>query len=104
GWLPTDNDLSARFGGDYDNLSFNGAVYGEISRLLPEPLAVVNRRMQAIHVRGCVKVYEAGDTLAVAHSELKAREKNLTDQIRQAQRSAESALGSVTTIGRLIDV
>jgi len=106
GWLPEDDDLYAQFGvGGYERLAFSGAAYGSAGKVLAEPLTTSVRRFASIHTRGrCVKSYDGSHPLAVEYEGINGDQKELESQIDAATRQATAAVGSASTIKRLIDL
>jgi len=106
GWLPEDYDIGVQFGAGrgYENLPFNGSLYGKVSSVLPDPIDRVTRRMAYHHTRGCARVYEPDEAIVAEYNSIAAAAQSLSDEIETAQRQATAAVSSVSTIKRLIEV
>lgn len=107
GWLCSENGITAQFGAssrDYEDVPFNGAVYGSIAKMLPERLEAVNKLMAYSHRNGCAKVYEADHAFCETYQSLKSRKADLEREVDAAERQTESAIASVTTFGRLVEI
>lgn len=108
GWLPEANRIGAQFGATgntYVQLDFAGSVYGNVSKFRKiGDRNDVRRRLLTKHAHGCAKAYEDSHRLSVKHMELDARFGALKSSITTAERQTETALASVGTIKRLIEV
>lgn len=106
GWLPEEDHIHVQFGDGrgYEQVSFSGAIYGSITKMLEDPIERVFHRAQYQHRNGCAKVYEPHHPLVVRHAELKARAKDLENQIDVAQRQTEAAIASASTVNRLTEL
>lgn len=106
GWLPEGDDLYAQFGvGGYDRIAFSGATYGNLAKVIAEPLESHSRRFAFEHARGrCSKSYEGTHALAIEHEAIASDQKALGEQIETATKQATAAVASATTVKRLIDL
>lgn len=106
GWLPSEDDISAQFGDGrhYEQVNFSGAVYGSISKMLPEAIDRVYLPVAYAHRSGCAKSYEPTDDLSVRYVALKEKTEELSRQIDSAQRQTDAAIANATTIGRLVEM
>ncbi len=105
GWLPTVNHIDVQFGEGcrYLTLWFNGSFYGDLW-WISTPVEVIFKAIPFKHQHGCVKVYEPTHKLSVRFEELDARLTVLRDKHGAAKRQIEAALGSVTTVGKLLEL
>jgi hypothetical protein len=107
GWLPFEEGITIQFGDssrNYETLPFNGAVYGSASRVLEDPLERVSKLVGYSHSRNCAKVYETGHAFCETYQALKARRVELEREIEAASRQTESAIASVSTFGKLLEM
>lgn len=108
GWLPEANSISVQFGdtsSSYATLSFSGSVHGTFSRLRKkstEKTETIDRRFLSKHVRHCAKVYAPDHRLSVRYQTLQAASKDLGERISAAEKQAEAAVNSVTTLPALL--
>jgi hypothetical protein len=106
GWLPDEWGIRVQFGdgSGFSALSFNGSVGGPISRYLTKPIDTITKRLFAIHMHNCAKVYDLAHPLAVHWSELSSREAALKTEIAAARTQANAAVYSASTINGLISM
>lgn len=109
GWLPTDDDIMVRFGGDQTRLSFRGSLgtggIPDIFRRCGAPggdnvyLVLTTDKKNTT-----AKVYNARDDLAAEYEAFINERKDLVEEIERAARTAKAAMDSCTTIQKLIAV
>lgn len=108
GWLPEDDDFKVQIAGTVQGIYLNGTLNGysipsefrdagaECARIyLPFP----NSKKQQV-----MKVYEAGHPLAEEFQAFCNETTDLKEKIGRAARTAKSAMESVTTVKKLIEV
>lgn len=109
GWLPECNRIGVQFGStgrSYEIVNFDGSFYGSLGsmRTKVKDAPSSDRRVQNRHAHGCAKVYDDQHKLSLRHEELGARQSALTAEYDAAKRQIKSALASVGTIKKLIEV
>lgn len=119
GWLPSDDDVKVQIAGEMTRLCFNGSMgNGCLENVMRE--AGAEEASVAGSVKGsfnrphmpfpskfrgqCVKVYDATDPIAQAYMELTRDLEDLQSEMRAARLSAKTAMESVTTVKKLIEV
>lgn len=100
GWLPTDDNIQARFSGSNDWLPFNGTFHGELSLVRPR-VETVYRRFPSAKRGGCLEVYDPSHPLAEEHEELSRRMRDVAERFAMAKRQVTAALERPTTLNRL---
>lgn len=107
GWLPTGLCIGVQFGGGtgYTRLQFDGRgnISGKVYVLVSSHKGPESRRFQSRNRSGCCKRYEPDHPLTKKYETLHAEAEDLVDRVNAAQRSASTALGSVTTIAALVN-
>lgn len=119
GWLPSDDDVKVQIAGEMTRLCFNGSMgNGCLESIMREAGAEEAKVPGSVKgsfnrpnmpfpakFRGqCVKVYDATDPIAQAHMELVRDLEDLQSEMRAAKLSAKTAMESVTTVKKLIEV
>jgi hypothetical protein len=108
GWLPETNLISVQFGDTgaaYASLYFNGGVYGSFNKLRKkstDKIENINRRVLSKHNNHCAKVYAPDHRLSVRHQALISASKDLGERISAAEKQANAAINSVTTLPALL--
>lgn len=106
GWLPESNRIGVQFGSSgrsYVELSFSGAVYGEVNKYRKGTMKHGDRRIISKHVHGCAKVYADDHPLAKAKADLDSKFDDLKTSVSEAAKQVNAALASATTIKRLVE-
>lgn len=109
GWLPQDDGIMVRFGGDNTRLSFKGSLG---SGGIPDAFRrcgstggdSVYLRLTDSTKGTTAKVYNAREPLAAEYEGLINERKDLCDEIERAARTAKAAMESCSTIEKLIKV
>lgn len=109
GWLPTDDDIMVRFGGDQTRLSFRGSlgscgipdIFRQCGALGGDNVYLV---FTSATQNSTAKVYNARDALATEYEAFINERKDLVEEIGRAARTVRAALNSVRTIQKLIDI
>lgn len=109
GWLPTDDDIMVRFGGDNTRVSFRGSLgAGGIPDAFRKCGSTggdnVYLRFTSSKKGTTAKVYNARDALAAEYEALINDRKDLSDEIERAARTAKAAMDSCSSIQKLISV
>lgn len=103
GWLPTEDDVCAKFGDQdrgFERLDFAGRQYDALS-LVGTRREPAFKRMPSKFIPGCAKVYERDHPFTVRHQDLADRRRALVATIEAAERAGKAALYSAGTIARL---
>jgi hypothetical protein len=107
GWLPTSSEIKYRAGASYESTPFNGRFHGDLNTALPitkEPVKSVYLPFAEKHNRSCVASYDTDHKLAVQHSELQTRFKDISSRYEVAKGQVRAALSRANTTGRLIEL
>lgn len=120
GWLPGGDDLKVYVGGDMERLCFNGSMgNGCLTTTLRETGAKEVDDLEGsvpgsfnrphlpfpAKLRGqCLKQYEAGTPIAEEFTAIKGAQEDLETEISRASRTTSTAMASVTTVPKLIEV
>lgn len=106
GWLPEESSISFQIGGGsgYTNIRVNGSFYScELGNIM-ESIPPLFKRVPNKRRHGALKVYDTTSSFSIRYTKLENETQDLIKQVRDAQTKVESALASVTTIGKLIQV
>lgn len=109
GWLPTNDRIKVSFAGQVQSMRFDGALEGwSIDSTLKgagaKTLEVKDMRFTDKANGGCCNVYDATHPLAEEFTAHKNEMADLISEIQAAERTARTAMDSVTTVGKLIEV
>lgn len=108
GWLPEQEKMSAKFGdhkSGYVQIEFTGGFYGSLLRLRKTVKGArekIYKRVLDRHKGTCWKAYETDHKLTIRWEKFSARFDDLTARVDAADKQAEVALGSVTTLAALL--
>lgn len=109
GWLPTDDDIMVRFGGDNTRLSFRGSLgSGGIPDIFRRCGAPGGDNVYLLFTSAThsttAKVYNARDALSIEYEALINERNDLVEEISKASRTANAAMNSCSSIQKLISV
>lgn len=105
GWLPTADSISANISGKRVRFYFSGYFSEDAvnqSGVLVARASVVSKRMLAKHDRCDLFTFVGGGNVDLMHSQVWSQHVRLATSIKETRAQIEGALGSVSTINKLI--